>query len=339
MNILVTGAAGYIGSHTCRYLAAHGHQIVAYDNLSRGHRTAVERALPNHPFILGELHDVSLLRSTIQQHQIEAIVHFAAFALVGESVENPALYQHNNVEGTRCLIEAAVKEHVQKFVFSSTTAIYGEPTSLPITESCPARPISPYGQTKLDVEQLLEQANTEYGLGFAALRYFNAAGADPAGDMGEAHDPETHLIPIVLQVALGQREKISVFGDNYATPDGTCVRDYVHVLDLADAHLRALDQLQKGESFQVNLGSGTGHSVMEIIEAARAVTGQEIPTTVVARRPGDPPLLIADNQLACNALGWQPQHSSLEEIMSTAWRWHQLHPQGYPRTNNMAIGQ
>ena len=339
MNILVTGAAGYIGSHTCRYLAAHGHQIVAYDNLSRGHRQAVERALPDHPFVRGDLHDVSLLRGTMQQYQVEVIVHFAAFALVGESVENPELYQHNNVEGTRCLIAAATKEHVQKFVFSSTTAIYGDPESIPITESCPTRPISPYGQTKLDVEQLLEQANAEHGLGFAALRYFNAAGADPAGDIGEDHDPETHLIPIVLQVALGQRKNISIFGDDYATPDGTCVRDYVHVLDLADAHLRALDQIQEGQSIQVNLGSGTGHSVMEIIGAARAVTGHEIPTAVVGRRPGDPPLLIADNQLARDALGWQPQHSGIEEIMSTAWNWHQSHPHGYSSTNDKATGQ
>jgi UDP-glucose 4-epimerase len=339
MNILVTGAAGYIGSHTCRYLATHGHEIVAYDNLSRGHRQAVERALPNHPFVLGDLHDVSLLRGTMQQYHIEAVVHFAAFALVGESVENPELYQRNNVEGTRCLIEAATKEHVQKFVFSSTTAIYGEPESIPVTESCPARPISPYGQTKLDVERLLEQANAEHGLGFAALRYFNAAGADPAGDIGEDHDPETHLIPIVLQVALGQRKNISVFGDDYATPDGTCVRDYVHVLDLADAHLRALDQMQEGQLIQINLGSGTGHSVMEIIEAARAVTGKKIQSVVVARRSGDPPLLIADNQLARDTLGWQPQHSSIEEIMSTAWNWHQSHPLGYSSTNAKEAGQ
>ena len=338
MNILVTGAAGYIGSHTCRYLALHGHQIVAYDNLSRGHRQAVERALPNQPFVRGDLHDVSLLRSTIQQYQIEAIVHFAAFALVGESVENPELYQHNNVEGTRCLLEAATKEHVQKFVFSSTTAIYGEPETIPITESCPARPISPYGQTKLDVEQLLEQANTEHGLGFAALRYFNAAGADPVGDIGEDHDPETHLIPIVLQVALGQRKDISVFGDDYATPDGTCIRDYVHVLDLADAHLRALDRIQERQSIQVNLGSGTGHSVMEIIASARAVTGRKIQTVMSARRPGDPPLLIADNQLACAVLGWQPRHSSIEEIMATAWNWHQSHPLGYSSTNDKVRG-
>jgi UDP-glucose 4-epimerase len=223
-------------------------------------------------------------------------------------------------------------------VFSSTTAIYGEPEMIPIIESCPARPISPYGQTKLDVEQLLQQAQVKHGLGFAALRYFNAAGADPAGDIGEDHDPETHLIPIVLQVALGQRADISVFGDDYATPDGTCVRDYVHVLDLADAHLRALDRIQERQSIQVNLGSGTGHSVMEIIEAARAVTGQKIPTAVVARRPGDPPLLIADNQLARDTLGWQPQHSSIEEIMSTAWNWHQSHPQGYPSTYDKATG-
>jgi len=329
MNILVTGAAGYIGSHTCRWLTEQGHTIVAFDNLSRGHRRAVEIALPQGEFVLGDLHDQDLLRSTLSDHSIEAVVHFAAFGLVGESVEQPELYHDNNVEGSRSLISATVRQGIKRFVFSSTTAIYGEPDDMPITESCPTNPISPYGQTKLEVEKLLVEARKEHGLGFAALRYFNAAGAHPNGDLGEDHDPETHLIPIVFQVALGQRDEIQVFGNDYPTPDGTCVRDYIHVLDLAHAHQLALQVLQPAGQIQVNLGTGTGHSVMQIIESAREVSGCEIPARIGDRRAGDPALLIADNQRAYDKLGWTPQHSSLNAIMSTAWKWHQSHPSGY----------
>ncbi len=332
MKILVTGAAGYIGSHTCRLLTATGCQVVGYDNLSRGHHIAFERATGGGTFVQGDLLDTVLLRNTLKEKAIEAVVHFAAFGLVGESVEHPQRYHHNNVEGSSSLIRAMQEAGVQRLVVSSTTAIYGQPEEMPIREDTPPAPINPYGQSKLDVEYLLQEACERDGLGFVALRYFNAAGASLDGMLGEAHNPETHLIPIVLQVALGQRQKICIFGDDYPTPDGTCVRDYVHVNDLADAHLRALNTLNPGQKIQLNLGSGVGTSVLEIVEHARKITGHAIPAEIVARRSGDPPWLIADNSLAKQILGWTPEYSSLDSILTSAWRWHQRHPQGYETT-------
>jgi UDP-glucose 4-epimerase len=325
MNILVTGGAGYIGSHATRVLAASGHNLWVYDNLSRGHRAAV---LPGR-LIEGELADRAQLTDVLRTHNIEAVMHFAAFALVGESVSDPALYYENNVVAALSLLEAMRAAHVKKFVFSSTTATYGEPEIIPIAETTPQQPINPYGFTKLVIEQALADYAHAYGWSYAALRYFNAAGAAPSGEIGEDHTPESHLIPIVLQVALGQREAITIFGTDYPTPDGTCIRDYIHVDDLASAHLKALDRLQPGQGLRLNLGTGRGYSVREVIDACRRVTGHPIPETIGPRRPGDPPELVADSRLAQRVLDWQPQYTDIESIVATAWRWHQSHPRGY----------
>lgn len=325
MNILVTGGAGYVGSHAARCLTRAGHDIWVYDNLSRGHREAV----PPGRLILGELADTAKLAGVMIDKQIDAVMHFAAFALVGESVADPALYYRNNVLGSLSLLEAMRAGGVRRIVFSSTTATYGEPEEMPIREDFPQRPINPYGFTKLAIEHALADYAAAYGFGYAALRYFNAAGATPDGDIGEDHDPESHLIPIVLQVALGQREKITIFGDDYPTPDGTCIRDYVHVDDLASAHLAALDRLEDGVGLNLNLGTGRGTSVREVIEACRRVTGHAIPEAIGRRRPGDPPELVADASLARQTLGWTPRYMEIEPIVETAWRWHNAHPQGY----------
>jgi UDP-glucose 4-epimerase len=325
MNILVTGGAGYIGSHASRLLAASGRTIWVYDNLSRGHRAAV---LPGR-LIEGDLADRAKLAAAMREHQIEAVMHFAAFALVGESVSDPALYYENNVVAALSLLEAMRDAGVKKFVFSSTTATYGEPAKMPIAETTPQQPINPYGFTKLVIEHALADYAHAYGWGYAALRYFNAAGAAPSGEIGEDHTPESHLIPIVLQVALGQRDAITIFGDDYPTPDGTCIRDYIHVDDLATAHLKALDRLQPGEVLQLNLGTGRGYSVREVIDACRRVTGHAIPEKVGPRRPGDPPELVADSRLAQRVLEWKPAYTDVEAIVKTAWRWHQAHPRGY----------
>jgi UDP-glucose 4-epimerase len=325
MIILVTGGAGYVGSHAARRLAAAGHDVWVFDNLSYGHRQAVAEGR----LIEGDLHDGALLRQLLADKQIEAVMHFAALTQVGESVEDPARYYHNNVVGTSSLLEAMRQSDVRKFIFSSTTATYGVPDNLPITEQESQQPINPYGFTKLVVEHMLADYAAAYGLSYATLRYFNAAGAHPAGDLGESHDPETHLIPIVLQVALGMRESISIFGNDYPTPDGTCVRDYVHVDDLAAAHLLALEKLVPGEGLKLNLGSQHGNSVLEVIEACRQVTGATIPTVDAARRPGDPALLVADASLAASLLGWQPRYTEIGEIVETAWNWHRQHPHGF----------
>lgn len=325
MNILVTGGAGYIGSHATRVLAASGHNLWVYDNLSRGHRAAV---LPGR-LIEGELADRAQLTDVLRTHNIEAVMHFAAFALVGESVSDPALYYENNVVAALSLLEAMRAANVKKFVFSSTTATYGEPEIIPIAETTPQQPINPYGFTKLVIEHALADYAHAYGWSYAALRYFNAAGAAPSGEIGEDHTPESHLIPIVLQVALGQREAITIFGTDYPTPDGTCIRDYIHVDDLASAHLKALDRLQPGQGLRLNLGTGRGYSVREVIDACRRVTGHPIPETIGPRRPGDPPELVADSRLAQRVLDWQPQYTDIESIVATAWRWHQSHPRGY----------
>ncbi|WP_397570484.1 UDP-glucose 4-epimerase GalE [Schlesneria sp. T3-172] len=325
MRILVTGGAGYIGSHATRVFLSRGHDVVVYDNLSRGHETAV----PQGRLIVGELTDRQLLASTLREYDVEGVVHFAGLTYVGESVEDPAMYYQTNVAGSLSLLEAVRAANVRRVVFSSTAAVYGMPDSCPIQEESSRSPINPYGRTKLMVEQILADYQTSYGIGFVALRYFNAAGADASGELGEDHAPETHLIPLVLQVALGQRESIAVFGNDYDTPDGTCIRDYIHVNDLADAHLRALEWLEAGKAAAFNLGTGRGHSVREIIDVCRAVTGKEIPEVIRDRRPGDPARLVASAEAARRELGWKPRHTEIQDIVATAWHWHSQRPAGY----------
>ena len=325
MNLLVVGGAGYIGSHTVRLLNQHGHRVWVFDNLSTGHRGAVSPE----QLIVGDLSNREQLTQALREHQIDAVMHFAALALVGESVSDPANYYQNNVVGTLHLLEAMRSAGVSRIVFSSTTATYGIPSRLPIGEDEPQHPVNPYGFTKLVIEHALEDYAAAYGFAFAALRYFNAAGASADGDLGEDHNPESHLIPILLQVALEQRSEVTLFGDDYPTPDGTCIRDYVHVDDLAIAHLRALDKLEPGVGLKLNLGTGSGHSVREILNACRQVTGHAIPASIGPRRPGDPPELIAGASRAREILDWSPQHSDIQTIVATAWRWHHAHPRGY----------
>jgi UDP-glucose 4-epimerase len=325
MNVLIVGGAGYIGSHAVKLLAQSGHQVWVYDNLSRGHRESV----PPGRLIEGEASDRTHLMTVLREKKIDAVMHFAAFALVNESVLDPALYYRNNVIAALELLEAMRLADVTRIVFSSTTATYGEPETSPIPESTPQHPINPYGFTKLVIEQALADYASAYGFAYAALRYFNAAGAHPDGTIGEDHDPESHLIPIVLQVALDQREQITIYGDDYPTPDGTCIRDYIHVCDLADAHLKALDRLQPGKGICLNLGTGRGTSVREIIEACRRVTGHAIPEAIGQRRAGDPPELIADARRAADELQWQPRFTDVDAIVQTAWDWHRSHPRGY----------
>ncbi|MDC0251551.1 UDP-glucose 4-epimerase GalE [bacterium] len=325
MNILVVGGAGYIGSHAVRFLLAAGHQVTVYDNLSRGHREAV----PDGLLVEGELTDRSKLVSLLRERQIDAVMHFAAFALVNESVNEPSVYYRNNVIAALELLDAMKEAGVRKIVFSSTTATYGEPDTMPISEQTPQQPINPYGFTKLVIEHALADYANAYGFGYAALRYFNAAGAHPDGSIGEDHDPESHLIPVVLQVALGQREHITIFGNDFATPDGTCLRDYIHVDDLAGAHLRALELIEPGKGICANLGTGRGTSVQEIVEACREITGHPIPTIMGERRAGDPAELVADNRLAKKLLDWTPKYDSVDAIVETAWKWHQSHPNGF----------
>ncbi len=325
MNILVTGGAGYIGSHAARLLERAGHVVWIVDNLSRGHR----RAARAERLVEADIADRSRVTSLLRQQRIEAVMHFAAYALVGESVQHPHLYYQNNVAATLSLLEAMRDASVWRIVFSSSTATYGQPATIPIREQEPQKPINPYGFSKLVIEQALRDYCHAYGWGYAALRYFNAAGASPEGDLGEDHAPESHLIPIVLQVALGQRDKVTIFGDDYPTPDGTCIRDYVHVDDLISAHQSALDRLEPGSGLELNLGTGSGQSVRQIIEAARRVTGHAIPAEVGPRRPGDPAQLVADPTLAQQLLPWRPHYTDIESIIETAWRWHQGHPRGY----------
>lgn len=325
MRVLVTGGAGYVGSHAVRQLVRAGHEVWVYDNLSQGHRGAVDATR----LIVGELNDPAHLSEIFRTKRIEAVMHFAAFTLVGESVTDPAKYYFNNVVATLSLLDTMRKCDVNKIVFSSTTAIYGEPQRIPISEDEPWLPINPYGYAKAVIERVLSDYAHAYGLGYAALRYFNAAGASPEGDIGEDHQPESHLIPLVMQAALAQRPHIAVFGDDYPTPDGTCLRDYIHVDDLASAHLAALAQLAPGVKLQLNLGTGRGHSVREVIDACRAVSGREIAVVMAPRRPGDAPALVADSRRAQAQLAWQPRYTELREIVETAWRWHSRHPQGY----------
>ncbi len=325
MNVLVVGGAGYIGSRAVQLLMDARHGAWVYDNLSRGHRAAVPEGL----LIEGELSDRAKVTAILGEKKIDAVMHFAAFALVNESVNDPAIYYRNNVVAAIDLLDAMREAGVSKIVFSSTTATYGEPDVIPIAETTPQQPINPYGFTKLVFEKALADYASAYGFAYAALRYFNAAGAGPEGTIGEDHDPETHIIPIVLQVALGQRDKITIFGDDYDTPDGTCVRDYIHIDDLGDAHLKAMELLQPGKGICLNLGTGKGTSVREIVEACREVTGHPIPEVMGQRRAGDPPELVADARLAKQLLGWEPKYTDTKAIVETAWRWHQSHPRGF----------
>lgn len=327
MNVLVVGGAGYIGSHTTRYLKNMGLNPIVFDNLSTGFSESVK----SHTFIPGDLHDQALVERVLSEYEIEGVMHFAACALVGESVQHPAKYYDNNVIATFRLLEAMRRCKVSKFVFSSTCATYGEPERIPIDEHEKQMPINPYGFTKLAVERMLHDYTQAYDFSYAALRYFNAAGASTEGDIGEDHQPESHLIPLVLQVALGQRPHITIFGDDYDTSDGTCVRDYIHIYDLASAHLAALKRLQPKQEILVNLGTGNGYSVLEIIEMCRKVTGHPIPCVVGDRRPGDPPALIANPAKANNLLNWHPEFSDLENIVKSAWNWHKTHPNGYAK--------
>ncbi len=318
-KILVTGGAGYIGSHACKALAAAGYAPVAYDNLRYGHREAVQWG----PLVVGDLKDRALLAETMRQHNISAVVHFAAFAYVGESVEKPALYFNNNVVNSLGLLETMVEVGVKHIVFSSTCATYGLPETMPIEETTAQHPVNPYGESKLMVERILHWMGGAHDLRHVALRYFNAAGADPDGDLGEEHDPETHLIPLILFTALKRRAAIDIYGTDYPTPDGTAIRDYIHVKDLAEAHVKALDYLRDGgASAAFNLGTGTGHSVREVIAAAERVTGLPIARRETGRRAGDPPVLVADARRAQATLGWTPRCSDLDSILATAWAWH-----------------
>ncbi|MBD2431675.1 MULTISPECIES: UDP-glucose 4-epimerase GalE [Fischerella] len=322
-TILVTGGAGYIGSHAVLALLQAGYEVLILDNLVYGHRDLVEKVLQVE-LVVGDTSDRVLLDQLFQSHDIAAVMHFSAYAYVGESVTNPAKYYRNNVVGTLTLLEAMQAASVNKFVFSSTCATYGVPQVIPIPENHPQNPINPYGATKLMVEKILSDFDTAYGFKSVIFRYFNAAGADPHGKLGEDHIPETHLIPLVLQTALGKRESISVFGTDYPTDDGTCIRDYIHVNDLADAHVLGLEYLLRGGDSEVfNLGNGNGFSVKEVIETAKSITGRNIKVVECDRRPGDPPVLIGSSDKARKILNWQPKYSSLKEIITHAWQWHQ----------------
>jgi UDP-glucose 4-epimerase len=324
-RVLVTGGAGYIGSVVVDQLLQRGHHVVVLDDLSRGHRAAVAREAT---FVQGGIGDRDLVAGLLERERIEAIIHLAAFALVPESVAHPQMYVTNNVNAARVLLEAAGKAAVRRFVFSSSCAVYGHPATVPITEDTPQAPVNPYGETKRDFERLLAEYAPRYGLSVVSLRYFNAAGATP--ERGEDHDPETHIIPNVLSAALGTRPAVDVFGTDYPTPDGSAVRDFVHVADIAEAHVAALDVSLNGNGpYAVNLGTGTGHSVKQVVDAARRVTGKTISVREQPRRPGDPPVLVAAVQRAAELLRWRATHSSLEAILTSAWRWHQAHPRGY----------
>lgn len=328
MAVLVCGGAGYIGSHMVAELLESGEEVVILDNFQKGHRDAILGG----KLYEGDLRDRSLLDKVFTENKIDAVIDFAADSLVGESVVEPLKYFENNVGSTINLLGAMRDHKVKYIVFSSTAATYGEPENTPILESDRTLPTNPYGESKLTVEKVLKWCDNAYGIKYTALRYFNAAGAHISGKIGEDHRPESHLIPLILQVALGQREKIMIFGDDYNTEDGTCIRDYIHVTDLANAHLMALGRLRKGgESRIYNLGNGKGFSVKEVIEATRKVTGKEIKAEVASRRAGDPAILIASSEKAISELNWKPKYDSLDTIIDTAWQWHKNHPNGYEK--------
>lgn len=329
MAVVVLGGAGYIGSHMVDRLISEGlEEVIVVDNLVTGHRAAVHS---DAKFYQGDLADKDFMRQVFQENpNVDAVIHFAAYSLVAESMEKPLKYFDNNTSGMINLLDVMQECGVKNIVFSSTAATYGIPEQIPIFETTPQKPINPYGESKLMMETIMKWSGKAYGIKFVALRYFNVAGAKPDGSIGENHGPETHLLPIILQVAQGEREKIMIFGDDYNTPDGTNVRDYVHPFDLADAHILAVEYLRKGgESTAFNLGSATGFSNLEILEAARKVTGREIPAELADRRPGDPDTLIASSEKAREILGWKPQFDNIEKIIETAWAWHSTHPQGY----------
>jgi UDP-glucose 4-epimerase len=329
MTVLVLGGAGYIGSHTALALLRAGHRVIVADNLTTGFRQAVPAGAK---FYQGDVRDRTFLDGIFDAEAVDGVIHFAASSQVGESMTNPLKYYDNNVCGACSLLEAMTAHGVGKLVFSSTAATYGEPKSCPIREDDPTVPTNCYGETKLTIEKMMRWTGNAHDLRFVALRYFNACGAQPDGSIGEAHNPETHLIPLILQTAAGQREKFCIYGDDYDTPDGTCIRDYVHVCDLAQAHILALEYLAGGGQSDVfNLGSGSGFSVKEVLEEARRVTKREIPTEIIARRAGDPARLVASSQKAREILGWKPEYDSLPAILETAWNWHFKHPHGFEK--------
>jgi len=325
-NILVVGGAGYIGSHMCKYLSKNGYLPIVLDNLSRGHEKAVKWG----PLIEGSISDRNILKRVFSEHRIDAVMHYAAYSYVGESVTDPSMYYQNNLADTICLLSEMLEAEVKKIVFSSSCAVYGEPEEIPITENHPQNPVNPYGRTKYMVEQVLNDFKYAYGVEFVSLRYFNAAGADPEGELGEDHNPETHLIPLAIQAALGKREEIRIYGNDYPTHDGTCIRDFIHVEDLAESHLLALKRLLNGKGGGTyNLGNGQGYSVRKVIDITRRITGKPIRDRVVDRRDGDPAVLVGSSDKAKNELGWKPRFPDLESIVETAWHWHQNHPNGH----------
>jgi UDP-glucose 4-epimerase len=325
MNVLLTGGAGYIGSHVVRALTGAGHRCVVYDNLETGHAPSVNDT----ELVVADVGDAEALRNAMSEYAIDAVIHLAAFIEAQESVERPDKYFHNNTLIGITLLDAMRDTGVSRMVFSSTAAVYGEPDRLPIAEEDRLDPVNPYGASKLCVEFMLRAYAAAFEMGFVSLRYFNVAGASPAADIGEDHDPETHLIPLVLQVALGKREKVRIFGDDYDTPDGTCIRDYIHVCDLSDAHVLAVDAVETGAVKVYNLGNGEGFSVREVIETCREVTGHAIPSEPAPRRPGDAPRLISSSRKAMDELGWEPRFADLGQIVAHAWEWHRGRPNGY----------
>lgn len=327
MTIMVLGGAGYIGSHTVYALIEQGMDVVVVDNLETGHIEAVHK---DARFYQGDIRNREFIDSVFDREHIDAVIHFAANSLVGESMTDPLKYYDNNVNGTKVLLQSMVAHNIKKIVFSSTAATYGEPDRVPILETDRTEPTNTYGETKLSMEKMFKWTDVAHGVKYVSLRYFNACGAHESGQIGEAHSPETHLIPLVLQVPLGQRETINIYGDDYPTEDGTCIRDYIHVTDLAQAHILAVEYLMNGNDSNVfNLGNGVGFSVKEVIEVARKVTGHAIPAVISERRAGDPARLIASSDKAREVLNWQPAHADLEEIIASAWKWHSTHPKGY----------
>lgn len=325
-KVLVTGGAGYIGSHVVDLLINRGYEVVAFDNLYTGHAEAVH---PKAVFVRGDLLDAEAVNRVFAQHRFDGILHFASHTLVGESMEKPWLYLRDNAVAASHLLEAAAAQGVKRFILSSTANLFDDPETIPITAEERIVPGSPYGESKYIIERYLHWMERIYGMAYCCLRYFNASGAHPEGHIGEDHTPEYHLIPIILQVALGQREKLTIFGDDYPTPDGTCIRDYIHVIDLAEAHILALEALADGKSRKYNLGNGKGYSIRQVLDMAREVTGCEIKAEVGPRRPGDPGTLIADSARITAELGWQPQYNTLRQIIETAWNWHRQNPTGY----------